>query len=316
MSRAVLPIMEGRGDQKVLDMPDATGRSRRQDSQHLELGRNLELPLAEVGRMAAPRVVGHPCTLLLGAGVGTDSMAQTPWLRGLSGDSRTPTSLCSPMEMCTHPSCRFLPFAPRLLFLLQVTGRAPATLSSSSAAQHNSGGLMSSRPASPRTGACRGQSAQRGKTGRKHISGAFPTHAKVLCIGGATRPLLPPDAQPGGVLCGRYIRGAAGSRLWGTASGALALAKAKGQLRRGDQDGAEDGPVALGQDLGVLRHHLQHHVPHLPGDVTPEIQQGGDVLVAGWGQEGSPGWCWPTAPSTVLVSRKPPRSELGPGESC
>ena len=69
--------------------------------------------------------------------------------------------------------------------------------------------------------------------------------------------------------------------LRGAASGTLALAKAEGQLWRGDQDGAEDGLVALGRDLGVLRHHFQHHVPYLPGDVTAEVQQGGDVLVAG-----------------------------------
>lgn len=71
----------------------------------------------------------------------------------------------------------------------------------------------------------------------------------------------------------------------GTASGTLALAKAEGQLQHGDQDGAEDGPVALWYDLGMLCHHVQHHVPHLLGDITPDIQQGGDVLIAGREQE-------------------------------
>lgn len=100
---------------------------------------------------------------------------------------------------------------------------------------------------------------------------------------------------------------AVGSRLWGTVSGTLALAKAEGQFWRRDQDGAEDGPVALGQDLGVLCHHFQHHVPHLLGDVTPEIQQGGDVLIAGQRARGESGHCRPMAPSTVLpqTSRDP-----------
>lgn len=100
--------------------------------------------------------------------------------------------------------------------------------------------------------------------------------------------------------------GTAGSGLWGAVSGTLALAKAEGQLRCRDEDGAEDGPVALGQDLGVLCHHFQHHVPHLLGDITPQIQQGGDVLVTGQRARGESGCCWPVAPSTGPVSCKPP----------
>lgn len=94
-------------------------------------------------------------------------------------------------------------------------------------------------------------------------------------------------------------------------SGTLALAQAEGQLGHRDQDGAEDGPVALGQVLGVLSHHFQHHVPHFLGDITADIQQGGDVLIAGREGGVSPG----TAP---VLQTPPPRSREAkprPGEN-
>lgn len=103
------------------------------------------------------------------------------------------------------------------------------------------------------------------------------------------------------VLRGLYVHG--GSREWDAVSGTLALAKAEGQLWRGDQDGAEDGPVALGQDLGVLRHHFQHHVPHLLGDITPQVQQGGDVLIAGQRARGESGRRCKTIPKPPVIQR-------------
>lgn len=106
---------------------------------------------------------------------------------------------------------------------------------------------------------------------------------------------------------GAVLRGPGGQRGRGrqqAVSGTLALAKAEGQLGCRDQDGAEDGLVALGQGLGVLRHHFQHQVSHLLGDVAPEIQQGGDVLVAGQRAGGEPGCS--TASSAAPQRSHPP----------
>lgn len=113
-----------------------------------------------------------------------------------------------------------------------------------------------------------------------YISTLSPTRGKVQRKGDdATWHLLSPHTASE---LSRGVQGGSGAVAGsGAVSGTLALAEAEGQLGCGDQDGAEDGLVALGQGLGVLRHHFQHQVSHLLGDVAPEIQQGGDVLVAG-----------------------------------
>lgn len=145
----------------------------------------------------------------------------------------------------------------------------------------------------PRTGACTWGRARGGWP----LSRLSPAQDKGLCVGDATCHLHSHHAE---LPCL--------SPPWSQAgSGTLALAKAEGQLRHRDQDGAEDGSVALGQDLGVLSHHLQHHVPHFLGDVPADVQQGGDVFIAGQRARGEPG-----CPASLPQSRE---AKPQPGES-
>lgn len=132
--------------------------------------------------------------------------------------------------------------------------------------------------------------AQQGKLrAGRHVS--RPSQRRARC-GDAVSHLHSPHTQPRGRPVRSMHRWGSGKRgccrQWDV-SGTLGLAQAEGLLRCRDQDGAEDGPVALGQRLGVLCHHFQHQVSHVLGDVAPEVQQGGDVLIAGQRAGGEPG---------------------------